>query len=423
MFDIYKLPPVVPMPYERWSGAVHPEDLAAVESSVQRAIEEKGQGAVEYRILLPDGSIRNVSRIERVVLDERGNVSRVIGVSMDVTERKEAETELRTAKDIAEAANLGKSEFLSNMSHEIRTPMNGIIGMTDLVLNTDLTSEQRGYLGIVKLSADALLTIINGILDFSRIEAGKLELDPIDFDPHDAIGDTANTIALKAQQKGLEVIVDVDAAIPHTLRGDPGRMRQILVNLLGNAIKFTEQGEVVLRVTREAATSQEEVVLHFSVRDTGLGIPKDRQKSIFEAFTQADGSTTRTYGGTGLGLTISSQLVELMGGRLWVESEVGKGSTFHFTVNFQLANAATLQATVADAVDLQDRHVLIANANSTNRRVLEAMVLGWRMVPTLTASVAEALAALRSAQKSGRPFDLVLTDFLLPDEEGFILAE
>jgi len=423
MFDIYKLPPVVPMPYERWSGAVHPEDLAAVESSVQRAIEEKGQGAVEYRILLPDGSIRNVSRIERVVLDERGNVSRVIGVSMDVTERKEAETELRTAKDIAEAANLGKSEFLSNMSHEIRTPMNGIIGMTDLVLNTDLTSEQRGYLGIVKLSADALLTIINGILDFSRIEAGKLELDPIDFDPHDAIGDTANTIALKAQQKGLEVIVDVDAAIPHTLRGDPGRLRQVLVNLLGNAIKFTEQGEVVLRVTREAATSQKEVVLHFSVRDSGVGIPLDRQKSIFEAFTQADGSTTRTYGGTGLGLTISSQLVELMGGRLWVASEVGKGSTFHFTVNFQLANAATLQATVADAVDLQDRHVLIANANSTNRRVLEAMVLGWRMVPTLTASVAEALAALRSAQKSGRPFDLVLTDFLLPDEEGFILAE
>ncbi len=423
MFDIYGFPPVVPMPYERWSAAVHPEDLAAVESSMRRAIEEKGQGAVEYRILLPDGSIRNVSRIERVVLDERGNVSRVIGVSMDVTERKEAETELRTAKDIAEAANLGKSEFLSNMSHEIRTPMNGIIGMTDLVLDTDLTSEQRGYLGIVKLSADALLTIINGILDFSRIEAGKLELDPIDFDPHDAIGDTANTIALKAQQKGLEVIVDVDAAIPHTLRGDPGRLRQILVNLLGNAIKFTEQGEVVLRVTREAATSQEEVVLHFSVRDSGVGIPLDRQKSIFEAFTQADGSTTRTYGGTGLGLTISSQLVELMGGRLWVESEVGKGSTFHFTVNFEWANAATLEAPVADAVELHDRHVLIADANSTSRRVLEEMLLGWRMVPTLTASVPEALAALRSAQKSGRPFDLVLTDFLLPDADGFILAE
>ena len=423
MFDIYGLPPVVPMPYERWSAAVHPEDLAAVESSVRRAIEEKGQGAVEYRILLPDGSIRNVSRIERVVLDERGNVSRVIGVSMDVTERKEAETELRTARDTAEAANQGKSEFLSNMSHEIRTPMNGIIGMTDLVLHTDLTSEQRGYLGIVKLSADALLTIINGILDFSRIEAGKLELDPIDFDPHDAIGDTANTIALKAQQKGLEVIVDVDAAIPHTLRGDSGRVRQILVNLLGNAIKFTDQGEVVLRVTREAATSQEEVVLHFSVRDSGVGIPKDRQKSIFEAFTQADGSTTRTYGGTGLGLTISSQLVELMGGRLWVESEVGKGSTFHFTVNFERASAATLEAPIADAVELQGRHVLIADANSTSRRVLEAMLLGWRMVPTLTASVPEALAALRSAQESGRPFDLVLTDFLLPDADGLILVE
>ena len=200
-------------------------------------------------------------------------------------------------------------------------------------------------------------------------------------------------------------------------------MRQILVNLLGNAIKFTEHGEVVLRVTREAATSQKEVVLHFSVKDSGVGIPRDRQKSIFEAFTQADGSTTRTYGGTGLGLTISSQLVELMGGRLWLESEVGKGSTFHFTVNFERANAATLEAPAADAVELQERHVLIAVANSTSRRVLEEMLLGWRMVPTLTASVRAALAALRSAQKSGRLFDLVLTDFLLPDADGLILVQ
>ncbi|MDP2606644.1 MAG: response regulator [Deltaproteobacteria bacterium] len=422
MFDIYGFPPVVPMPYERWSAAVHPEDLPAVESSSQRAIDEKGQDSAEYRIILPDGSVRNVSKIERVVLDERGNVSRVIGVSMDVTERKEAETELRTAKDAAEAANRAKSEFLANMSHEIRTPMNGVIGMTDLLLETKLTSKQREYLGMVKSSANALLTVINDILDFSRIEAGKFELEPIDFNARDAIGDTANTVALRAHEKGLELIVDIDAAVPHTLRGDPGRLCQILVNLLGNAIKFTHHGEVILRVTTEAATMQD-LVLHFSITDTGVGIPLDRQKSVFAAFTQADASMARTYGGTGLGLTISSQLVELMGGRIWVESEVGRGSTFHFTASFALVKAPAAAAPDPDAVDLRDLHVLIVDDNSTNRRVLEKMFIGWRMVPTLAASVPEALAALRGAQESGRRFDLVLTDFQMPDADGFILAE
>ncbi len=383
----------------------------------------KGDTSIaENTVCTRSGEQRLIEWRSAVLRDDSGQVTGTFSSGTDITERQQAVAELRTARDAAEAANRIKSEFLANMSHEIRTPMNGVIGMTELVLDTELAPEQRENLRIVKSSAEALLTVINDILDFSRMEAGKFELDPIDFNPHDAIGDTANAAALRAHQKGLEMIVDVDASVPQTLRGDVGRLRQILVNLLGNAIKFTARGEVVLRVTCEALTPAD-VVLHFSVTDTGVGIPLGRQKMIFEPFTQADGSVTRTYGGTGLGLTISAQLVLLMGGRLRVESEPGRGSTFHFTANLEVSHSPASMTPLSETVDLRALQALIVDDNATNRRLLKQILIGWQMIPTMAASAAEALAALRVAQESGHRFPLVLTDVQMPEVDGFSLAE
>ncbi len=372
----------------------------------------------EYEMTVGEYGQRNLLYQKAPLTRQDDSVRGLIGIILDVTEIRQAELAALHAKEAAEAASRAKSDFLANMSHEIRTPMNGVIGMTELVLDTDLTADQREHLRIVKSSAESLLTIINDILDFSKIEAGRLSIDETSFCISDLLGDTLRTLALRAHQKGLELVCEVSPGVPDWLLGDPGRLRQVLLNLIGNAIKFTERGEIVVSMKSLADEGKADYV-QFSVSDTGIGIPANKISYIFEAFAQEDTSTTRRFGGTGLGLTISARLVEMMQGQIWVESEPGKGSTFHFTARLPPTNE--IKAVASPREYLNGLSALIVDDNAVNRRVLGETLSNWGVKVHQTESGVEALQVIEATRAT--PFDLILLDVLMPEMDGMATAK
>ncbi len=400
------------------------EEHARQARADEERLMETGEPLIdrEEKETWPDGTDTWVSTTKLPLYDQEGRIIGTFGISRDITEQKRAAQAMQLAKDAAESASRAKSDFLANMSHEIRTPLNAIIGMTELVLDSNLSDSQQEYLRMVIESGDALLSLINDILDFSKIEAGKLDFDHALFDLQESLGDTMKSLAYRAHTKGLELACRIHPDVPAMLVGDVGRVRQVVINLVGNAIKFTDTGEVVLEV-KFREESQGMAQLHFAVTDTGIGIPEDKVGSVFQAFEQADSSTTRRFGGTGLGLAISSRLVEHMGGEVWVESVHGSGSTFQFTAWLDLPSPDEVGPIVPRPVVVDGTRVLVVDDNETNRCILQEMLTNWRMVPTMAPDVPSALGILREAFLAGEMFPLVLTDANMPDHDGFTLAE
>ncbi len=445
----------------RWLEVLHPDDREPTRRLWLDSVAGRGPYDVEYRVRAFDGTYRWYKTRGVPIRDSEDRIFKWFGTCTDITEAKLAGEELRHAKEAAESANRAKDEFLANVSHEIRTPMNAILGMTELTLETPLSESQRQSLRTVKSAADNLLGIINDLLDFSKIEAGKLELDLTDMSLRSAVADTLRALAMRADAKGLELVSDVQPDVPDVLVGDAGRLRQVLFNLVGNAIKFTDRGEVVLEVKmRNSKWNENEQnpngqnpngqnpnaklpapfqfdaefrELRFSVRDTGIGIPLEKQETIFRAFEQEDTSTTRKYGGTGLGLTIAARLVALMGGTISVESEPGQGSTFVFTARFGLQPhrpdslpASEGHAPTADQplrpVHVDGLRVLVVDDNATNRHILESWLHHWEMKPAAVGDGTAAIDALRRGAARGEPYAIALLDARMPDTDGLALA-